>query len=389
MKQLAGEQVETSDNLHLEVETFGHWAWNLVGQQQVIEKGRVWIDELLRSVGVDDAHIDYFVDEIEYIMGRFLPDKRQEYIQVLRSGRGRAPAIPREMRARLLDDVIKPYEARKSKRNIADWNDIALQAAATPSQGYDVVVVDESQDLSANQIRAVLAHLKEDHVTTFIIDAVQRIYPQSFRWREVGIEMRPEMVFALTHNYRNTVEIVQFVSSLVQDFPPEEDGVMPDASACKQRGPRPKLVAGAYRAQLNYMLDRVRPFLDSGETVAILHPKGGGWFDFTRQRLRERDICYCELTREHDWPTGPEQVALATIHSAKGLEFDHVLLPGLNQEVTPHGKEEGDGTLDSLRRLVAMGICRARKSVMLGYKPGEQSTLIGLIDPATYDLVEV
>ena len=82
-------------------------------------------------------------------------------------------------------------------------------------------------------------------------------------------------------------------------------------------------------------------------------------------------------------------MALSTVHSAKGLEFDHVLLPGLNQEVTPHGDEEGDGTLDSLRRLVAMGIGRARNTVTLGYKPGEQSTLIDLIDPTTYDLVKV
>ena len=82
-------------------------------------------------------------------------------------------------------------------------------------------------------------------------------------------------------------------------------------------------------------------------------------------------------------------MALSTIHSAKGLQFDHVLLPGMNQEVTPHGSEEGDGTLDSLRRLVAMGIGRARHTVTVGYKPGERSTLIDLIDPTTYDLVKV
>ena len=55
----------------------------------------------------------------------------------------------------------------------------------------------------------------------------------------------------------------------------------------------------------------------------------------------------------------------------------------------PHGMEDGDGTLDSLRRLVAMGIGRARKTVTLGYKPQDKSTLIALIDPTTYDLVEV
>ena len=388
VSQLAKEQISTSDELHLTVETFGRWALNLVGQRRLIKDRVSRIGALLRNAGVATQNLEYFVDEIEYILGRFPPNKREGYIRAARAGRGRAPAVPREMRVRLLADVMEPYEADKSKGGDVDWNDIALKTAAVPGEGYDVVVVDESQDLSANQIRAVLAHLREDHVTTFIIDSVQRIYPQSFQWRELGIEMRPQMVFALTRNHRNTKQIARFASSLVQGLPAEEDGVLPDVEACERTGPRPQVVAGIYSAQLNYMLDHIQPSLVAGETVAMLQPKGGGWFDYARQTLRQRNIGYCELTRNRDWPTGPELVALATIHSAKGLEFDHVLLPGLNQEVTPHGEEDGDGTLDSLRRLVAMGIGRARHTVTVGYKPGAQSTLIDLIDPATYDLLE-
>ena len=61
---------------------------------------------------------------------------------------------------------------------------------------------DEAQDLSANQIRAVQAHLNEDHTTTFILDAVQRIYPQAFQWREVDVAIRPNMVYTLKKNHR-------------------------------------------------------------------------------------------------------------------------------------------------------------------------------------------
>lgn len=391
VSQLAKEQALASDALDLTVETFSGWALNLVGQRRLINDRirRKWICALLRNAGVATPDLEYFIDEIEYIMGRFPPGKRDKYIRALRSGRGRAPAVPQEMRVKLLADVIKPYEAKKSESGYADWNDIALEAAAVQDEGYDVVVVDESQDLSANQIRALLAHLREDHVTTFIIDAVQRIYPQSFQWRELGIVMRPQMVFALTRNYRNTKEIARFAYSLVRNLPTEKDGVLPAVKACDRTGPRPQVVAGTYSAQLKYMLDHIQPSLDAGETAAILQPKGGKWFDYARQMLQQRNIGYCELTRNPDWPTGPELVALATLHSAKGLEFDHVLLPGLNQEVTRHGDEDGDGTLDSLRRLVAMGIGRARHTVTMGYKPGEQSTLIGLIDRATYDFREV
>jgi hypothetical protein len=64
-------------------------------------------------------------------------------------------------------------------------------------------------------------------------------------------------------------------------------------------------------------------------------------------------------------------------------------MPGLNQEVTPHGVEEGDAQLDALRRLIAMGIGRARRSVIVGYKPDNPSTAIALLQPSTYELVQL
>ena len=388
INQLAAEQVNPTDDIVLTVETFGHWALDLVGRREVIDS-RSWIRSLLPNAGMPTENQDYFVDEVNYIQGRFRPDQREKYLNAMRSGRGRAPAVPRGLRSRLLADVINPYEIRKSQSGAVDWNDIALRAAEVPRQGYDIVIVDESQDLSANQMRAVLAHLDKDHVTTFIIDAMQRIYPQGFLWRELGINMRPEMVFTLARNHRNTAEIVRLASSLIRDLPPDEDGVLPSEKDCQESGTRPEVVVGKYSAQIDYMLSRVQPLLANDETAAILQPRGGGWFDCARQMLRQRNIQHCELTRNREWPTGPELLALSTIHSAKGLEFDHVLMPGLSDEVTPHGNEDEDGALDSLRRLIAMGVGRARKTVMLGYKPGERSTVFDLMDRKTYKLVEV
>ena len=222
------------------------------------------------------------------------------------------------------------------------------------------------------------------------LDAIQRIYPQFFKWIEVEISARPQIIYRLQENYRNTAAIAAFAHPLVEDLPVEDDGTLPDFTACHREGAEPVVIAGKYGAQLRVMLDRLERDADlDTESAALLQPRGGGWFDEARRVLHRRGIPFCELTRENEWPSGPENFALCTIHSAKGLEFDHVLVPGLSQKVTPHGPEEGDADLDNLRRMLAMAVGRARDSVMIGYKPGEESSLIGLLDPSTYELVEV
>lgn len=387
VEHLAMEQVGRSTDITLVVETFSRWAMGLCGGYKDIVDDKS-LRQSLMAAGFSQ-HLDYFVDEVHYVLGRWHPSDRNDYLSAERFGRGRAPAVPRSARAKLLTDVITPHENQIAALGKVQWNDLALEAAAAPSRQYDIVVVDEAQDLSANQIRAVVAHLAEDHTTTFIMDAVQRIYPQAFRWREVGVEIRPNHVFVLRNNHRNTAAIARLAASLVRDLPADEDGVVPDPTASTREGTKPEILAGKYSAQLAYMLDSVTAALRSGETVAVLQPRGGGWFDYAKAELRRRGIPFCVITRNRDWPTGPEQVALSTIHSAKGLEFDHVRIPGLNHEVTPHGDSDEDGSLDALRRLVAMGVGRAKKTVMLGYKPQDKSTVIDFIDRPTYTLVEV
>lgn len=291
-------------------------------------------------------------------------------------------------RRRLLDEVIYPYLVEKRRRGVYDWNDIALAVASSTGQPWDVVVVDETQDFSANQIRAIQAHLADDFSVTFVMDSVQRIYPRHFTWREVGIAIGIN-VRTLTKNHRNTKQISAFARSLVEDLPLEDDGALPDFSATTETGPTPELVVGLYSDQINYMIDYIGDKVDlTTESVAFLQPKGGQWFSYLKGALHETGIDWVQLTRASTWPGGSEAVALCTLHSAKGLEFDHVFLPGLNLEVTPHGDDDG-AQLEGLRRLVAMGVGRARTTVMVGYKASDPSTVVGLFAQGTYNLVEL
>src|ERR1700756_4040712 len=59
-------------------------------------------------------------------------------------------------------------------------------------------------------------------------------------------------------------------------------------------------------------------------------------------------------------------VTLITLHSTKGLEFDHVFLTGLEEGICPHSRSMDDEkNIEEERRLVYVGMTRARKSLTL------------------------
>ena len=61
-----------------------------------------------------------------------------------------------------------------------------------------------------------------------------------------------------------------------------------------------------------------------------------------------------------------ESVTLMTLHSAKGLEYKVVFLPGMEEGVFPHGRTLGDQTeLEEERRLCYVGITRAKELLYL------------------------
>jgi len=72
------------------------------------------------------------------------------------------------------------------------------------------------------------------------------------------------------------------------------------------------------------------------------------------------------LLEENDDEGAPGGVALMTLHSAKGLEFDVVFLAGLEDGLLPHAnsRDEPEG-LEEERRLAYVGMTRARKWLAL------------------------
>jgi len=386
IEALARLQVPAAMDLDLTVSTFAGWAQNLVGNVHVMADATR--RNLLGSLGAGLPLRTEFLDgEVSYALGRFGTANVQDYLLRDRDGRGISPRVDK---TRLLKEVVIPYINQKRTNGLWDWHDLAEGAGEAGCLPYDVMIVDEAQDFTANQVRAVLAHQAPDASVTFVLDTVQRIYPNFFTWREVVLDASKFILNArLIENRRNTRQIAAFARPFVAGMTVDDNGELPDLNSALTAGPLPQVFEGSFSQQGLAIIRHLQAIDLSTDSVGILHPLGGGWFDALRGYLAAAGIAYVELAQKRAWPVGPVNVGLSTLHSAKGLEFDHLVVCGVTGETASAPDDEDDTGMQNLRRLLAMAFGRAKRTVLLCHDPSNPATVLRYLEDATYSQVKL
>ena len=282
---------------------------------------------------------EFFAEEISWMKGKGLASLDQ-YLATKRVGRGGADRVTQADKA-VIWSVFECYEGVLSGAGCIDFDDFArislqmIEKNTSFTPPFSHVIVDEAQDLSKLQVRTIAKLVSPvTNSITIIADAAQRIYKSGFSWSEVGINVRGARTVELRNNYRNTRQIAEAAASLIRHDPNPEEFTQPVHPV--RNGEPPKLVyCRNWDDQVSVVVEKLRRLDLARTSVVILHRLRGSlrsWED----ALAKNHIHALSLHSKDNMDLTDPGVYLCTMSAIKGLEYDHVIVTSLNDEIIPY-----------------------------------------------------
>jgi len=237
----------------------------------------------------------------------------------------------------------------------------AIDSGKLPTPVFDYVLLDEAQDMDVGAIE-ILKRVAR-HITV-CMDGKQQLYD--------GRMSEPEALTHLGLARQNTALLAAFrcnpmVTELAAQFIPDEtrrQEFMRQASNHDMARSRPLFyVADSFSDEMAHLVEMVRLRLSYGDSIAVLFPQQRQVFGFAKG-FAEAGIDVEAQRRDAPINFANPLPKLMTYHQAKGLTFDSVFLPRLDQSSFPGPMHERIG------HLCFVGVSRAVKWVYLSGRNG-------------------
>ena len=237
------------------------------------------------------------------------------------------------------------------------------------------IFIDEYQDINDTQHAFIKALHHTDAAVTIVGDDAQNIYT----WRGSSVDyilnfhqkFDDVVDYQLSTNYRSTPAIIAVANSVMRRIPTLPHKQMmtaPEKTQDQDAGERPEvLFYSRISEECDAIATKAIQRSQEGASVVILSKFNSVLYMFEATLLN--------MAARVRFVDGGEPkkgtIYLSTFHGSKGLEWDHVFLVRMNDEVFPQLKDED--SVDQERRLFYVAVTRARKSLTISYSRTERN----------------
>jgi superfamily I DNA/RNA helicase len=260
----------------------------------------------------------------------------------------------------------------------------AVEAGAIDPHQYAAILIDEAHDFEADWFKIVVPLLDPESDSLLVLyDDAQSIYKKKktldFTFSSVGIQARGRTTVLRT-NYRNTLEILMvakyFAHSIFTETAEQQEDLIPTLSpdSAGRRGDVPELQCFATAEdEANYIVERIAQQIKQGvraDKIAILY-RHKRQTESLEKALTGLGIAFVSTSKESNKMqlySDEPSVKVVSMPSSKGLEFDSVFIPHLNE--MPNKKS----SLENEARLLYVAMTRAIETLVFTYHESSEFT---------------